>query len=184
MSDELNNSTEETGRPASKPPQEGRRTVPSAGRWSDVMDELIEEAMRSGAFDDLPGRGKPLNLSNNPYAPGAELAYQLLKDNNYTLPWIAQRQKIQAGTDNLRTEIIRDWHRYQAEFLPARDELIRASLKRGWRERLEAWDEKIATLNKRIAALNLKQPGEGLEILKITLDSELNRAGASRELGQ
>jgi DnaJ family protein C protein 28 len=138
--------------------------------------------MRSGTFDDLPGRGKPLNLSKNPYAPGTELAYQLLKDNNYTLPWIAQRQEIQAGIDNLRAEIIHDWRRYHAEFLPARDELIRASLVRGWRERLDAWDEKIATLNKRIAALNLKQPGKGLEILKLTLDSELTRAGASREL--
>jgi len=171
---------EESGRPDEQPRQKPKATIPPPSRWSDVMDELIEEAMRSGAFDNLPGRGKPLNLINNPYAPGTELAYQLLKDNNYTLPWIAQRQEILAGIDILRTEIGRDWRRYQAEFLPARDTLIRASLERGWRGRLDAWDEQIATLNKRIAGLNLKQPGEGLEILKLTLESELHRAGASR----
>ena len=40
-----------------------RRRVPRLGEWSEVMDELFEEAMRNGAFDDLPGRGKPLKLS-------------------------------------------------------------------------------------------------------------------------
>ncbi len=182
MSDESNDSEEKTGRPDNEPPDDRRRTVPSAGRWSDVMEDLFEEAMRSGAFDDLPGRGKPLNLFKNPYAPGTELAYQLLKDNNYTLPWIAQRQEILADIDNLRAEIGRDWRCYYAEFLPARDALIRASLERGWRQRLDAWDKQIATLNKRIAGLNLKQPGQGLEILKLTLESELYRAGASRKL--
>jgi len=174
---------EESGRPDEQPRQKPKATISPPSRWSDVMDELIEEAMRSGAFDDLPGRGKPLNLINNPYAPGTELAYQLLKDNKYTLPWIAQRQEIQAEVDSLRAEIGRDWHRYRTEFLPARDTLIRSSLQGGWRERLGAWGQQIATLNNRIAALNLKQPADGLEILKLTLDSELQRAAATRELG-
>ena len=182
MSTESNNSKEETGRLADKPSEESRRTIPPPGRWSEVMEELIEEAMRSGAFDDLPGRGKPLNLSKNPYSPGTELAYQLLKKNNYTLPWIAQRREIQADIDALRAEISRDWRLYHAEFMPAHSELVRAGLERGWRGRLDDWSEQIATLNKRIAGLNLKQPGEILEILKLTLDSELTRASASREL--
>jgi hypothetical protein len=39
--------------------------IPRPGGWSDVMEELITEAMAEGAFDNLPGRGKPLNLSTN-----------------------------------------------------------------------------------------------------------------------
>jgi hypothetical protein len=37
-------------------------------------------------------------------------------------------------------------------------------------------------INKQIANVNLKQPGEKLEILKLTLESELARVGASRHL--
>ncbi len=31
------------------------------------IDEIIRQAMREGAFDNLPGKGKPLELIENPY---------------------------------------------------------------------------------------------------------------------
>lgn len=156
--------------------------LPLPGRWSEVMDELIEEAMRAGAFDDLPGHGKPLKLIKNPYAPGTELAYQLLQDNNYTLPWIAERQVVLEEIEGLRAEIGQVWRRYQAEYRPARSQFVRQSLSLGWKDHLEAWQERIMKINKQIADLNLKQPGETLEVMKLTLESELARVGASREL--
>ena len=143
---------------------------------------FLEEAVRSGAFDDLPGRGKPLKLTKNPYAPGTELAYQLLQDNNYTLPWIAERQQVLEEIENLRAEIGRFWLRYQAEYHPARSELVRQSLRLGWSRNLEYWQEQIDKINKRVADLNLKQPGEKFEILKLTLENELARVEAPREL--
>jgi hypothetical protein len=164
------------------PKEERKSSVPLPGRWSEVMDELIEEAMRAGAFDDLPGHGKPLKLIKNPYAPGTELAYQLLKDNNYTLPWIAERQVILEEIEKLRAEIGRLWRRYQAEYQPARSEFVRQSLSLGWESHLESWQERIVKINKQIADLNLKQPGEQLEILKLTLENELARVGASHQL--
>lgn len=162
--------------------EERRVSVPLPGRWSEVMDELIEEAMRSGAFDNLPGHGKPLKLTKNPFAPGTELAYQLLKDNNYTLPWIAERQVVLDEIESLRAEIGRLWGRYQAEYRPARSKLVRQSLSLDWDRHLEYWQERIVKINKQIANVNLKQPGEKLEILKLTLENELTRAGASRHL--
>lgn len=162
--------------------EEQKDRVPLPGRWSEVMDELIEEAMQAGAFDDLPGHGKPLKLIKNPYAPGTELAYQLLKDNNYTLPWIAERQAVLEEVEKLRAEIGPLWRRYQAEYQLARSEFRRQSLILGWESHLESWQERIVRINKQIADLNLKQPGERLEVLKLTLESELARVGASREL--
>ncbi len=156
--------------------------VPPPGRWADVMDELIEDAMRAGAFDNLPGHGKPLNLHNNPHAPGTELAYQLLKDNNYTLPWISERQVILADIQALRTDINRTWRSYSAEFQVAQSELVQLALVSGWHKRQEDWGERIKQLNKRIGDLNLKQPGESFEVIKLTLKGELDRAGASDDL--
>lgn len=168
--------------PASKSEKDKSPRHPSPGRWAETMDDLIEEAMRAGVFDNLPGRGKPLKLPKNPYAPGTELAYQLLQDNNYTLPWIRDRQETFMVVDSLREEISREWTRYHSEYRVAQDETIRMSLSLAWYRKQETWGKKIQGINDRIAELNLKQPSETLEILKLTLHGELQRVGASREL--
>lgn len=36
--------------------------------WESWIDQAIREAQERGEFDDLPGRGKPLDLTPNPYA--------------------------------------------------------------------------------------------------------------------
>jgi hypothetical protein len=162
--------------------EETRRRIPLPREWSDVIDQLIEDAMRQGAFDNLPGHGKPLRLFKNPYAPGTELAYQLLKDNNYTLPWIAQRNEVIEKIDLFRAEIRRIWRRYQDEYRASESELIQMALSAGWRQQLSEWERQTKLLNELIADVNLKQPAEMLEIVKLALDSELVRAGASREL--
>ena len=164
---------------AGQPPAKHR--PPS--NWRDVAEEAIEEAIRSGAFDDLPGQGKPLNLISNPYAPGTELAYQLLKDNQYTLPWISERASLLARMEDLREEITRSWTAQQGAYRGASDHSQRLDLDRAWATLLATWEETIASLNKDIATLNLKQPGDQLEILKLTLNNELDRAGARRALG-
>jgi hypothetical protein len=164
------------------PEGENQRRIPRPGEWSEVMDELFEEAMRDGAFEDLPGWGKPLKLSRNPFAPEEELAYQLLKDNNYTLPWIAERNEAYSLIERFREEVGPAWRRYQAEYRVAQGETIRMSLSLGWREQLARWQEQIDKLNRLIAQANLKQPANQLEILKLDLKGELARAGASEEL--
>jgi len=162
--------------------EEERPRVPPPVRWSDRMDEVIEEAIRTGAFDNLPGQGKPLKLVKNPYAPETELAYQLLKDNHYTLPWISQRQQVLERIDAFRVELRQIWGRYQAEYREARSETIRLALNIRWNRYLDQWREQIQELNRMIADVNLKQPGEKLEIIKLTLENELERAGAGKTL--
>jgi hypothetical protein len=163
-------------------PEEERPRVPPPVRWSDRMDEVIEEAIRNGAFDNLPGYGKPLKLVKNPYAPETELAYQLLKDNHYTLPWISQRQQVLERIDTFRVELRQIGGRYQAEYREARSETIRLALTTRWNRYLDHWQEQIQELNRMIADANLKRPGERLEIIKLTVDNELERAGAGRTL--
>ena len=177
--------SEESSERAEKGPErEKRRCVPRPGAWSEAMDEIIEEAMRAGAFDDLAGHGKPLKMSKNPFAPEEELAYQLLKDNHYTLPWIAERNEVHASIERFRAEIGPAWLRYQGEYRVAQGESVRMSLAQGWREQLSGWQTQIDELNKLIALANLKQPANHLEILKLDLKSELARAGAAEELSR
>jgi DnaJ family protein C protein 28 len=174
---------EKPDEPAESPEDKPLPRIPPPGRWADVIDEVIEEAMRAGTFDNLPGRGKPLKLNHNPHAPETDLAFQLLKDNDYTLPWIAERKEVIADIDALRDDISLVWSRYSAEFRVTHSDTVRMALSVDWLKRQETWLERIKKINRRIADVNLKQPGERFEILKLTLDGELERTGATRDLG-
>jgi DnaJ family protein C protein 28 len=155
---------------------------PRMSEWSSIIDEVIGEAINEGSFDNLPGQGKPLKLSSNPYGQDSELAFDLLKRNEYTLPWIAERSALLKEIEELREEIGRVWTEYSQEYQVAQNEVIRSGLKVGWAKQLDDWQENLQDLNKRIAKTNLKLPGEKLEIFKVTIDTELRRAGARSEL--
>jgi len=50
--------------------------------WENHVDRLIREAMKTGAFDNLPGAGKLLNLDDELTPEHLRLAYKILKDND------------------------------------------------------------------------------------------------------
>ncbi|HSE86598.1 MAG TPA: DnaJ family domain-containing protein [Candidatus Binatia bacterium] len=51
-----------------------------------IAEERILDAQRAGAFDDLPGKGKPLNLEDLSWVPeDLRMGYHILK-NAHVLP--------------------------------------------------------------------------------------------------
>jgi hypothetical protein len=51
--------------------------------FSRIVENRIREAMQEGVFDDLPGRGQPLNLEEYFSAPeDMRMAYWILKNAN------------------------------------------------------------------------------------------------------
>ena len=143
-----------------------------------TAEEIIEAAIQDGFFDDLPGLGRPLDLAANPFAGDAELAHRLLKNNDLTLPWIADRKMILKRIQEFRDSLSR--HR---EIVCIEETAGAGPLRRtratGYLEQRQA---EIEELNAMIAELNLKQPGDNLEILKLTLEDELNRAALNNRL--
>src|SRR5437867_2711424 len=58
-----------------------------------VVEERILEAQRAGAFDDLPGKGKPLKFADESWVPEElRVAYHVLK-NARVLPPEAELMK-------------------------------------------------------------------------------------------
>jgi hypothetical protein len=51
-----------------------------------------------------------------------------------------------------------------------------------WDALLGEWEAELGALNKRIGDVNLLVPVRNLELLRLTLDSELNRLDASRDV--
>ncbi|MCO6411867.1 MAG: DUF1992 domain-containing protein, partial [Thiogranum sp.] len=48
--------------------------------------------MRQGVFDNLPGKGKPLNLNEDPNEPPEmRMATKILKNNELPPPWLDAR---------------------------------------------------------------------------------------------
>ena len=50
-------------------PQSKRGVQRTPEQWRDLISERIEEAMRAGHFDNLRGKGKPLNPAPEPHVP-------------------------------------------------------------------------------------------------------------------
>ncbi len=146
----------------------------------ELIDELIQESMEKGYFDNLPGKGKPLNLQRNPYAADMELANELLKENDLPPAWILQRNEILAKIAKLRAEIVRQWEWHEREFGVATSEKGRLTIR--WDDNCLKWIGEIAELNKAIDAFNFKRPSDNLEIFKLNLEAELKRADAPRWL--
>ncbi len=154
--------------------------IPLMSKWVSVVDDLINEAVSEGLFDNLPGRGKPLKLITNLFGQESELAFQLLKNNEYTLPWIAERSQLLTEIEEIREEIGRLLAEYSQEYQVAQGEVVQTELKVAWAEKLDEWQENIADFNNRITSINLKQPGGKLEIFKITLEAELGSSSEAR----
>ena len=181
---ERSESRTSTTRPDSKKTPEAtedsrpRERTRSMGEWNDLISQRIEEAARDGVFDNLRGSGKPQNLDRNPYAPeGMEMAFDLLQNNDLAPGWVMERKEIQGSVAALRKLIESKTTAHREAQDAAKD---RARLNEIWRRKVLAWQIEIAELNRRIDTLNLDQPLTQLELIKLRLDDELGRVGATQ----
>ena len=109
-----------------------------------LAEEKIRVAIDQGAFDDLPGRGKPLVLDDNSSVPEElKAAYRLLKNAGYLPPEVELRTEISQVEDLLQQ--VED--EPEERKLVAKLNLLRARLAGGGQEGLvfqeERYREKI-----------------------------------------
>lgn len=154
----------------------------SLSGWNSLIDDIINEAREDGKFDNLQGEGKPIELEENPYANDKQLAYKLLKDNDFTLPWIDERKRILGDLDLFRAKIRRFWSQFAIEWPTVTTPSQQAIVRQRWQNHLSQWQGDIDALNRRIRMLNLQLPVRNLELMQLTLERELERIGARQEL--
>jgi DnaJ homolog subfamily C member 28 len=134
-------------------------------------DEQIRRAMQEGQFEDLPGRGRPLQLDEDPFEdPDWRLAHHMLRSAGYSLPWIETRREIEADLTAARLDLKKSWERHQAA---AKDlDLTRQR----WDQAQASFRDAIAELNKRIFSYNLEAPSMQLQLQPINPAREIERA--------
>jgi DnaJ family protein C protein 28 len=141
-------------------------------KWQRGIEQQIEAAQREGKFDNLPGKGKPLKLNENPFQdPAMEAAYTLLKDNDFTLPWIAEGKEIDEALAKARAALTRSWALHQHDV--AAGNLAWAEGE--WTRAESAFREQIAAINKKILNYNVAIPNTRFEKVKINPDREVVR---------
>ncbi len=137
--------------------------------WESSIEKQIRKAMEEGAFDNLPGKGKPIDLSENPFAdPDLRTVHRLLRNAGFAPSFIEERKDIDSTLARERSTLARAWSLYQQ---PAHS-FGAAS----WTRAVNEFRERVAELNQRIRPHNLKVPSAGFQRKIIDLESEIERA--------
>jgi DnaJ homolog subfamily C member 28 len=119
--------------------------------FENPIDKIIRDARERGDFDNLPGKGKPLQWEDESQVPEQErMARRLLRNNNFTLDWIELSRELDAAYQGLREGLEQARRRKEAGELDAA----------GWFAVLDDFRDKVRELNRRVIHYNLRVPNE------------------------
>jgi Domain of unknown function (DUF1992) len=124
-------------------------------KWESIAERKIREAIEAGQFENLPSKGKPIELDIDP-DPSLWMAHHLLRVNGFAPSWIEESRDIDAAVSRLRCDL------------------------RSARRSPSAIDEfrtRAAELNRRILTYNLKSPSPQVHKLSLDIETELQRLG-------
>ena len=120
-----------------------------------LADDLIQEAMARGEFDDIKGKGRPLDSTHNVAHHVDSTTYRLNKvliTSGYSPEWVSMGKEITDAVKNLKQRIS-DSVKCTSRTSPV--DLYRDSQ---WKESLVKWEEEVTMINKKIARFNLMVP--------------------------
>jgi hypothetical protein len=117
--------------------------------WESLVDRQIREAMESGAFDDLPGKGRPLDLGDPLDPPLAGTMRRIFRDNGVAHPLGEARRAIEDELESARAQLRRDGC-------------------------VETFRTRIRALNREIRLFNLRSPLPNFHIRVIDANSEVD----------
>ena len=133
--------------------------------WASLVEQQIREAQERGAFDHLPGAGRPLVLTPNPYAQDREMAFKILKDAGLAPEWIELGKIARSRLERARATLARrrDWRQMRLVELQGRaDRWATAERQRvlaGWEQAVQEFQQEIEPVNRALVEYNLKAPG-------------------------
>ena len=120
-------------------------------RLESLTEKMLREAIEKGEFDDLPGKGEPLDLKENPFEdPDLRVVHRLLRNAGFAPAWIEERKDIDAEFEAARTKLSRAWGLFgKGGKSPSDSE---------WERTVREFRERVAELNQRVRIYNLKAP--------------------------
>jgi hypothetical protein len=139
----------------------------------DKSEDRIRKAIEEGHFENLSGKGKPLNLDENPFEdPEWRAAHHLLREGGFSLPWIEARKEIEAQLEDSRRQLGRAWARRLAALEQGLSlELVQLE----WAGAVDVFRKKVEVLNREIRDYNLQTPLLQFQMLHLKADREIEK---------
>ncbi|NWW82098.1 DJC28 protein, partial [Climacteris rufus] len=140
-----------------------------------LVEDLIQESMAKGDFDNLSGKGKPLRkFSDSPHIdPMTHNLNRILIDNGYQPEWILLQKEIRETIERLRNGIVASRRKLGQPMTP--------SEQKQWGGVCEQFAEDIRKLNKRVDNFNLVVPILSRQMVHFSADKEMLRARKTYE---
>jgi DnaJ family protein C protein 28 len=133
------------------------------------IEEIIRQAMQEGKFDDLPGKGKPLNLDQNPHQdPEWRVAHHLLKSSGFSLPWIELLGEINENLQQARESLARSWAWLKSEHGSQLNSVE-------WQASIEQFGQRVQAINEQVRTYNLEVPTPRFQIPLVDLHREIEQ---------
>lgn len=130
-----------------------------------AVEDLIQEAMSKGDFDNLAGYGKPLNVNPlNPYVNFTENKInKILLDNGFRPEWITLQKQIREQLENLQRSLCKD--------RDADGDVIMGDVENAkWQRLIERYQCNVDDINEKIDKFNILVPILSKQIVRIRLD--------------
>lgn len=136
-------------------------------KWEPLIDRLIRESMERGEFDDIPGSGEPIDLTESPYEkPELRSVHRLLKNAGFAPAWIEERKDIEDQLQRAYTILRRARELYCQSGKDVQN--------REWQRAIKEFRERVDELNQRIRIYNLKAPSASVHRPVIDVDKLLS----------
>ncbi|KAH9604851.1 hypothetical protein KSS87_005733 [Heliosperma pusillum] len=140
-----------------------RNNVRSETDIINVVEQRIWKSMEEGNFENLPGKGKPLDLSSNPHAdPAEDTLYRILSKNGCAPEWVELNKQIRTEAAEWRSALQRAW----AYKMNGNDVK--------WTECADALKSQMNSINNKVFRYNLVVPF-GRQMVGIKWERELDR---------
>ncbi|XP_075053293.1 dnaJ homolog subfamily C member 28 [Mixophyes fleayi] len=135
-----------------------------------LVEDLIQESMAKGDFDNLSGKGKPLDkFSSSPHVdPMTHNLNRILIDNGFLPEWIVLQKEIRETIDKLRNELVVSRRKL--------GDPVNYAKETQWVEVCEHFKEDITQLNKKINDYNLVVPLLNRQMVHFNVAKEISRA--------
>ncbi|ALC40421.1 CG43322 [Drosophila busckii] len=132
-----------------------------------VVEDLIQEAMSKGDFNNLKGTGKPLSLAQtqNPYLDfTTHKLNKIMLDNGFTPEWIMLSKDIRESAHKLKQQL-RQERSYYGEW-----PLTQPEQQAAWQKFAQLHVDEVQQLNKLIDKYNLIVPILENQFFRLQLD--------------
>jgi DnaJ family protein C protein 28 len=149
-----------------------------------IAERRIQEGIEAGAFNNLEGEGKPLQIEDNPFVPkDMRAAFKVLENSGYAPDWMTVAQEIDADLATLRRRADDHFAYLRSRLAQVGSDPYAVKRLRLEVERLKSQHRRAATqhsaaiveLNKKIAIFNQMVPIASLFRVPLSLEIEMEK---------